>query len=76
MAALKKIEQSVQSADVVQVAFAEAMERIAACASSSSLIASISQDEWDSWDHSEINPLVADKDGLNARDEDEVEYVA
>ncbi|MFC3704473.1 hypothetical protein ACFOOL_06870 [Devosia honganensis] len=76
MAALKKIEPSVTSTDVVQLALGEAMERINACAPTSTLIASIPQDEWDSLDHSEVNPLVADKDGLDFRDEDEVEHVA
>lgn len=76
MAALKKIEPSVTSTDVVQLALSEAMERILTCAPVSTLISSIPQDEWDSLDHSEVNPLVADVDGLNTRDEDEVEYVA
>lgn len=72
MVALRKADVSVHYTDTVQVAFAEAMERIAACAPSSTLIASISQADWDSWDHSQVNPLVADSDASNNHDGGEV----
>lgn len=62
MVALRKTEVSVQYTDTVQLAIAEAMERINNCAPSSSLIEAISQEDWDAWDHSQVNPLVADID--------------
>lgn len=70
MSAVRKTDLSAHSTDNVQVAIHDAMERIKSCAPSSTLIASIPQDEWDAWDHSHVNPIVVDADGLNTRDED------
>lgn len=67
------VKKEALSVDPMESGIHAAMDRVEAIgfAKSATLIETISNETWDSWDQSKEKALVCDKDGINIVDEDD-----